>query len=249
MFLWSGTIYGPVRSRRLGLSLGVNLLPPGCKVCTYDCPYCECGFTRGGLKTEASQTLPEREEVLRDLEAILREEPVDAITFAGNGEPTLHPDLEEILAGTVRLRDALAPRARLVMLTNGIKLRDRQVRDRVLHYLDEVEVKLDAGTEETFAQVARPTVPFDLAELEALLVELGDRVVVQSCLFTGRTSNVSEADLSGIERILTRARPRRVELYSIDRAPADEALEPVSKAFLEAFAGRLRAQGLEAVTY
>lgn len=253
MFLWSRHVYGPVRSRRLGVSLGVNLLPLGRKVCTYDCPYCECGFTRDGPTLEnLSTTMPSEAQVLLELRLALEaqpaSEPVDTITFAGNGEPTLHPRIEAILGRALELRDELAPAARVSVLTNGIRLREKGVREAVLR-ADDVEVKLDAGTEQTFRQVAAPTVPWSLADLRELLVDLGKRASVQSCLFAGSLDNTGADDLAGMVGIISDARPRRLLAYTIDRAPADANLQPAPRAALETLVARARGVGVPAELY
>lgn len=253
MFLWSRHVYGPVRSRRLGVSLGVNLLPAGRKVCTYDCPYCECGFTREAATAEGlPTTLPDEARVLAELRAALEAqppgEPVETITFAGNGEPTLHPRVGAILDAARALRDELVPGARVAVLTNGIRLREPSVREAVLR-ADDVEVKLDAGTEETFRRVAAPTVPWSLADLRGLLVDLGDRASVQSCLLGGSVDNTGPQDLEGMVGIVADARPRRLLAYTIDRAPADADLEPAPRAALEALVARAKGVGVPAELY
>jgi wyosine [tRNA(Phe)-imidazoG37] synthetase (radical SAM superfamily) len=248
------------------MSLGVNLLPLSRKVCTYDCPYCECGFTRAApLDTTLSDIapegsglgavfsrLPEADEVLTALHQRLleqdQEEPIDTITFAGNGEPTMHPEIELILRESRALRDQLAPRARISVLTNGIRLREASVRTAVLSS-DDVEVKLDAGCEATFRGVAAPTIPWSLADLRSLLIELGNRVSVQSCLFQGRIDNTSEADLAGMIQILREARPKRVLVYTLDRAPADPELRLAPRELLAGFVERVKGVGVAAELY
>jgi len=251
-------VYGPVRSRRLGLSLGVNLLPTGRKVCTYDCPYCECGFTREERKPSGSDLdggdtrLPEGRAVLKALEGALRAqaggEPLDTITFAGNGEPTLHPEIEGILDGARALRDDLAPGARIAVLTNGIRLREESVREAVLA-TDDPEVKLDAGTPDTFRRVAAPTVPWTLADLEALLRDLDGSVSVQTCLFQGNVDNTGREDIDGMVAVIAAARPRRVLAYTLDRAPADSLLEPAPRGVLDDFVARVKGVGVPAEVY
>ncbi|HEX2865032.1 MAG TPA: radical SAM protein, partial [Deinococcales bacterium] len=144
----------------------MNVLPSGRKVCTFDCPYCECGLTRGAAVLPGETTSPTAGDVLGALEVALSAQavPLDAITFAGNGEPTLHPEFERVAAGARALRDRLAPRARLALLTNGIRLAEPGIRAAALDNFEDVEVKLDAGTPETFARVAAPTVPWSFEE-------------------------------------------------------------------------------------
>jgi wyosine [tRNA(Phe)-imidazoG37] synthetase (radical SAM superfamily) len=258
VFLWSQPVYGPVRSRRLGLSLGVNLLPTGRKVCTYDCPYCECGFTRDERKSPddphgPDTTLPLEGAVLAAVERALVDqaqsgEALDSITFAGNGEPTLHPRFENILETTRALRDRLAPQARIAVLTNGIRLREESVREVVLR-ADDPEVKLDAGTPATFERVAAPTVPWTLGDLSALLRDLDGSVSVQTCLFRGNVDNTTAADLDGMVEIIAAARPRRVLAYTLDRAPADSKLEAAPREVLDGFVARVKGVGVPAEVY
>jgi wyosine [tRNA(Phe)-imidazoG37] synthetase (radical SAM superfamily) len=193
--------------------------------------------------------MPGAQELAAALEEALRRDPqVDAITLAGNGEPTLHPQLVEILDRVGQLRDRYAPAAKRVLLTNGIRLADPPLAEQVLARTEQIEIKLDAGTEQTFQQVARPTVPWSLARLTALLERLGSRVCVQCCLFGGPISNTSEADLLGMVEILKRARPRLTEIYSIDRAPAHSGLRAAPEACVQ-LAGMLREAGLEVFSY
>lgn len=250
VFLWSGVTYGPVRSRRLGLSLGVNVLPAGRKVCTFDCPYCECGFTRGG--SSVSSTLPDADTVLAALGDALKAhgEQLDAITFAGNGEPTLHPELAHIAEATKALRDRLAPKASISLLTNGIRLADLQLRESLLGSMNDVQVKLDAGTPETFARVAAPTVPWRLEDHVNLLKSLGDRVTVQSLLYgPEHLGNIGVEDLRGMVRIIEEAQPRRVALYTLDRDPALEGLQPASRDTLAFVRDQLEGVGVQAEVY
>lgn len=249
MFLWSGIIYGPVHSRRLGKSLGVNLLPTTRKVCTYDCPYCECGYTHNGMQGSGSQNLPSTAEVLNALEQTLQVQAIDAITLAGNGEPTLHPHFAEVARGIAQLATQYAPNAKKVLLTNGIRLKNIEFAQQILPLFDEIEVKLDAGTEESFARIAQPTIPWTLADVDALLCRLGGQVVVQSCIFSGEISNTSAADRAGMLDILQRAQPKRVELYTISRRPANAALTATPSDYLQALAQDIRALGIPVDTY
>ena len=165
-FLFNEIVFGPVKSRRLGVSLGINLLPTDSKVCTFNCIYCECGWTDKGTNVGI---LPRREDVIGRLEAVLTERsqnnlPIDAITFAGNGEPTMHPDFVEIVEDTLSLRKRLFPNARISVLSNATLIH----KPRIAHVLQKVDdniLKLDSGIEETVKKINCPLGDLNLDQL------------------------------------------------------------------------------------
>ncbi|MDP3432619.1 MAG: radical SAM protein, partial [Bacteroidota bacterium] len=161
-FLFDQIIFGPVKSRRLGVSLGVNLLPTDSKVCSFDCIYCECGWTP--RKREKKAVLPTRalvkqkmEEKLLDM--IRNNEFPDVITFAGNGEPTLHPEFEGIIDDTIELRNLLTPKARIAVLSNATMLHKSSVVRALLKVEDNIQ-KLDSAFEETIRRIDCPASNF-----------------------------------------------------------------------------------------
>lgn len=239
--LSDGILYGPVTSRRLGLSLGVNLLPGGIKLCSFDCPYCQCGrSTRGvdpaslaGLRfPPAAEVAAAVREGLRSLRAA--EMHLDSLTFSGNGEPTLHPDFAGVVRAVRGVREEEMPSVRLDILTNGAHLSRPGVVEG-LNLVDERYVKLDAGDEKTLREMNRPRVEVNFEELEAGLRRLKD-FVLQAMFTTGVCDNMGRASREAwIERI-RRLRPKAVHLYSLDRRPADPGVRAVPRKDLEELA-------------
>ena len=191
-FLFASPVFGPVHSRRLGLSLGVNLLPADGKLCTFDCLYCECGFN---IDNRPKTPMPSRalvaerlEERIRALEAEGR--PIDAITFAGNGEPTMHPEFPAIAADTEAIRDRLAPNAKLCVLTNATNLLKPEVA-AALERFDLPMLKLDAMDPGWVKRVNRPQRPHDPAAVVAAMKRFGAKCVVQTMFLAGTADGVS----------------------------------------------------------
>ena len=248
-FLFDKIIFGPVRSRRLGLSLGVNLLHPASKHCNFDCVYCECGWNaehpRGGFNS--------LQAVARALEAKLIEmgeqgELPAYITFAGNGEPTMHPKFAEVIDQTIELRDRLAPEAKIAVLSNATMI-DRPTVVEALRRVDRAILKLDSGLDATVRTVNRPNNPRTAAETVRLLKEFGGALVVQTMLLRGeyggvRFDNTTEEELAALEEALLAIGPREVMLYSTDRDTPAAGVERVEKAELERVAERFRSKGL-----
>lgn len=242
--LLPGTVYGPVNSRRYGRALGLNLVPAGRKVCSFDCVYCECGFTHPGSLEEPAGGFPPKDALLaetaRVLERFRREgrEP-DSIVLSGNGESTLHPEFAGISRGLAEVRDRHCAGARLVLLTNGTTLGREEVREAVRLY-DERVIKLDAGREETFRRIARPLIPITLGEVVRLLREAGPHTL-QAMFIHAPVDNAAPEEIAAwIERV-REAGPESVQIYSLDRAPADPHCRPVPREELEEIAERLRA--------
>lgn len=237
--LQDGIIYGPVRSRRLGRSLGVNVLPCAYKLCSFDCIYCHYG------RTEVKSVAPSREhfltarEVLAALERTLRNrQDFDAITFSGNGEPTLHPGFAELAAGARGLRDRHAPRAKLVLLSNASTAHRPDVREALGHF-DLPVLKLDAGDARTLARVNRPAAQVGIEEITGALRQVPN-LTVQSVIVAGHLGN---ADDEAVERwldALARIRPRAVQVYSSDRPVAETGVERVPRHELEELAARVK---------
>lgn len=214
-------IYGPVTSRRLGRSLGINLLPCGYKLCSFDCMYCQYGATRVKALFPYEALLPSLTEILGAVQTAL-ESPreFDTLTFSGNGEPTLHPRFPEIVAATRQLRDELRPKVRLALLSNSSTAHLPYIQE-TLAGIDLPIMKLDAGDAKTMEQLNRPApdVQFDLI-IQGLKNMPG--IILQSVLVDGQVSNIStqafEAWVSRVEEI----QPSQVQLYSTER----EAPEP-----------------------
>lgn len=234
-------IYGPLPSRRLGLSLGVNLLPFRSKLCSFDCRYCQLGWTPRPTMELGEQIadLPSPGTVSKALEEHLRrlsQEGVqlDVITFSGNGEPTLHPSLGQIAEVALDLRDRYCPWVKLAILSNSSTVGRREVRE-ALEKFDLKIMKLDAGDEETIRRLNRPTSPFDLGAIIEGLRALR-RVTLQSLFVQGRVSNVEPSVLDAWIARIVEVQPTLVQVYSLDRIPADRGLRKVERPVLERIA-------------
>ncbi len=232
-FLWEGIINGPVRSRRLGVSLGLNLIPPHSKLCTFDCPYCECGFNTP--KAHGSRW-PSPDLVADALRKTLEhlEEGPDWITFAGNGEPTMHPRFSGVVDRVLEVRDHLGPGSRVCVMTNGLSAGKPAIRD-ALNRLDERLVKLDPGPPELVNGCA-----LDRTRLIEGLRGLVD-VTVQAMVVEGPGySGAADAAVAEWLEALARLKPKAVQVYSLARPPADGRVTAVPRARLEQIAGRAR---------
>jgi wyosine [tRNA(Phe)-imidazoG37] synthetase (radical SAM superfamily) len=244
-------VYGPVRSRRLGASLGVNLLPPGFKVCNMNCAYCQYGWNRGRPRGHGQRIAwPAAQAVesavsARLLRAAQSGEILDRITVAGHGEPTLHPEFEEIAARLGAVRDRLAPRLPIAILSNSTTATASEVR-RGLERFDERYMKLDAGDSITGARLNGPgTAVTRVIDALALLAPITIQAMFVKDTrgeIDNTTSGVVHEWLEAIERI----RAARVHIYTVDRQPALESLRPVSLRQLREIAERVRAAGIPA---
>ncbi len=213
--LESALIYGPIFSRRLGLSLGLNLLPSHTKVCSFDCVYCHYGPTR--IKTRAPQGVdfPSVARVLQAVESALRGQlRFTTLTFSGNGEPTLHPNFADIACGVRQLRDQLRPDVKLALFSNATTLDKDAVRAALTHF-DWPILKLDAGDPATLAKLNRPAPEVTLVDIVAGLKQV-PRLILQSVLIDGAVANVSGDAYAAWLAALADIRPAQVQLYSTD---------------------------------
>ncbi|MDE7471976.1 MAG: radical SAM protein [Muribaculaceae bacterium] len=253
--LFHSTIFGPIHSRRLGTSLGINLMPNDGKVCTFDCLYCEAGFNAQGPGTTG---LPTRAQVAADLEAKLAEmhaagQQLDVITFSGNGEPTLHPDFNGIIDDTIALRDRFYPQARVSVLSHAPGL-DRPDLVSALDRVDNNILKLDSAIADTIALIDRPTSPaYDVNRVIAQLSEFGANCIVQTMLLRGTydghtIDNTTTAEIDALIDAYRTIHPAEVMLYSIDRQTPARQLVKVPSEELEAIADRIRQAGINVVT-
>jgi len=245
-------VYGPIASRRLGNSLGVNLLPPDLKICSFNCPYCECGWTN---LTKTRRTMAElpwpppaqvEAEVGEGLRRCVEQSfPIHHITMAGNGEPTMHPAFDVCVEGLRRVRDIHFPEAKVAVLSNAMHIGDPHVR-RGLDLLDERIMKLDGGTDETIRQVDMPVFPYHVEEIVAGIASLRD-CVVQTMFVDGRFTNTGPAEVEAWMAHIGRIRPKYVQIYTIERKTPDPTMRKVPRATLDAIAVQMTAAtGVEA---
>lgn len=248
--LYPSPIFGPVQSRRLGVSLGINLMPADGKLCSFDCIYCECGLN----SQRPSQPRPTREEVAAALEAVLRSraergEPLDVLTFAGNGEPTLHPDFPAIIDDTLRLRDLYFPSARVSVLSNATAAHRPAVREALLRVDNNIQ-KLDTVSPSYIRLVDRPSSAYDVEQVVEALCAFDGHVIVQTMFMTGTcdgqsVDNTSEAYLQPWLEALCRIQPQKVMIYTIDRETPFAGLEKAAPEVLDSIAQRVREAGFE----
>ena len=226
--LQSGIIYGPVSSRRLRWSLGLNTSPTRHKLCSFNCVYCQYGWTTFCTidTTNRLSDFPTPEDFGRALETALREnDEIDNITFSGNGEPTLHPQFEELVDIAKRLRDGYFPKARVGILSNSSTVGVEKV-FRVLGKLDFRIMKLDAGAPETFRKINRPCKGVDYKAMLNGLQSL-ENVTLQTMFVGGKIPNIGERQIRAwIERV-GEIKPMNAQIYSLHRPPAESSLHEV----------------------
>ncbi|MDE6039098.1 MAG: radical SAM protein [Paramuribaculum sp.] len=250
--LFHETIFGPIHSRRLGSSLGVNLSPRDGKVCSFDCLYCEAGFNAQGPGTTG---LPSREEVGRLLEEKLltmkkNGDRLDVITFSGNGEPTMHSDFEGIIDDTIGLRDRYFPDVKISVLSNSTRLGSESV-CRALRRVDNNLLKLDSALTPTIRLLDRPVNPdFTAEKVIEQIARFGEQCVVQTMILRGShngqpVDNTTDEEVDALIDAYRRIRPRQVMLYSIDRRTPEQALQKVGREELEQIAERIRREGID----
>lgn len=249
--LFHEIVYGPVQSRRLGKSLGVNLLPYDGKLCSFDCIYCECGFNRD-FRTKTK--LPDRENVraaMEDKLLQLQKEGVtpDVITFAGNGEPTMHPEFEGIIDDTLLLRDRYFPQAKISVLSNGLHLNKKEVFD-AMRKIENPILKLDSAFDETARQIDRPNAAtYSVSQqVERYRLFKGD-FILQSMFLRGRfegrvVDNTTDEEVSAWLGLVRELRPREVMIYTIDRETPARELEKAPNEVLQEIARRVGELGI-----
>ncbi|MBK5196122.1 MAG: radical SAM protein [Proteiniphilum sp.] len=250
--LFHEIVYGPIHSRRLGSSLGVNLLPYDGKLCSFDCIYCECGFNRD-FRTKTK--LPDRDNVwaaLQDKLQSLQEEEakLDVITFAGNGEPTMHPEFEGIIGDTLQLRDRFFPTTKISVLSNGLHLNKKEVFD-AMKKVDNPILKLDSAFDETARRIDRPNAAsYSVSQqVERYRLFQGD-FILQSMFLRGSfegsvVDNTTEEEVSAWLALVRSLRPREVMIYTIDRETPARELEKAPLEVLREIARRVGELGIQ----
>ncbi|SDZ95218.1 Wyosine [tRNA(Phe)-imidazoG37] synthetase, radical SAM superfamily [Prevotella sp. tc2-28] len=248
--IYPSPIFGPVHSRRLGISLGINLLPADGKVCSFDCIYCECGFNKDHRPTLPQ---PSRQEVARKLEAKLLEMQAagqlpDVLTFAGNGEPTCHPHFAEIIDDTIRLRDQYCPKAKVCVLSNSTFIHRQQVHDALMRVDDNI-LKLDTIDPLYINKVDRPNGTYDVKAIVERMKAFNGHIIIQTMFMRGECNgvsvdNTSEAFVGPWLDTLKSINPQQVMVYTIDRETPAQGLEKATHEQLDAIRDRVIAAGI-----
>lgn len=248
--LFDSIVYGPIRSRRLGVSLGVNLMPTTAKLCTFDCVYCECGWNQ----PVSHPQLPTREQVRDALEYQLSTLDVqpDVITFSGNGEPTLHPDFLGIIQDTCALRDQYCPNAKVSVLSNSTQLGRKDVVEALL-LCDNRILKLDSAIDTTMQLIDKPVNQhLTVAQIIQWLSLFEGNFTLQTCFLRGEyegrvIDNTTPEELSAWYQIVDILHPKQVMIYVIDRATPLQTLSKVPADEMEAIAAPLREKGIDVI--
>ncbi len=245
-------VFGPVKSRRLGLSLGINLMPYDAKVCSFDCVYCECGFN-----DDKKGHIPTREEVKQALEMRLSElsandEVPDVITFSGNGEPTLHKEFKGVIEDTIQLRNKYFPQAKVSVLSNATALTNKAVVE-ALNLVDNNILKFDSAIEQTMRAIDQPSAPlFTVKNLLKQLQQFKGKLIIQTIFLRGeykgkRFDNTTDEEVQAWLSALKEIKPKQIMMYALDRPAPIETIEKVSLEELNAIADKVRNEGFDVV--
>jgi wyosine [tRNA(Phe)-imidazoG37] synthetase (radical SAM superfamily) len=250
MILFDEVIFGPVLSRRLGISLGINLLTVNSKICTFNCIYCECGWTQStNLNPDEIPTASQVKELLEKKLAGMssKKMKLDSITFAGNGEPTLHPEFDDIIDITIELRNIYYPQAKITVLSNASLLNN----DKIINALKKVDnnmLKLDTGVEETFHLINKSRVKISLKEIIENIKKFNNDFIIQTLFVRAeidgkKIDNTTDVEIDNWLRLLKEINPRKLVIYPISRIPADRSVMKISKHELDNISEKARHEG------
>lgn len=247
--LFKDIIFGPIISRRLGVSLGVNLLPLDSKLCNFECIYCECGWTESGHKPRFNK----REDVKRLLalklqEMVDQQTPPDVITFAGNGEPTMHPEFAEIIDDTIALRDKICSKAKISVLSNATMIGRESVREALLR-VDNNILKLDSAFDKTAYLMNKPMPGYSIRKTVERMKWFEGKLIVQTMFLRGKCDgvaidNTTEEEVAAWLNLIEEIAPKQVMIYTIDRPTPAKELEKVSIEELNEIARRVEKLGI-----
>ncbi len=251
--LFEDIVFGPVKSRRFGVSLGLNLLPVGYKYCTFNCIYCECGWTYKNNSDRIS--LPRREEIYRKLETRLQELKTegiipDNITYAGNGEPTIHPEFDSIINDTIKLRDKYFPATQITVLSNASLLHKKKVFN-ALNRIENNVLKLDSAIESTFRLINQPVSNIKLVDIVKNIKKFDGNQIIQTLFLRGKYNshiidNTTDDELQEWIKVLRDIHPKYVMIYPIARETPVDSIEKIPENELNEIANRVRANGIDA---
>lgn len=255
-FLFNSIVFGPVKSRRLGSSLGINLMPVNKKVCNFNCIYCECGLSHS--ESIEGNKIPDKKSVIIELETkiielIKNNIKIDTITFAGNGEPTLHPDFPEILMETILIKEKYLPESQVAVLTNGTMLDN----DNIVEALKKISlniIKLDSADINTINTLNRPFKSFSLENLINNLKKFNGQLIIQSLFVRGfvngqKIDNTTNYEIVKLINVMKDIKPKYVMVYSISRHTPIETLEKISHIELNEIAKKFIESGINTKIY
>ncbi len=248
--IYPSPIFGPVHSRRLGVSLGINLMPGDGKICSFDCIYCECGFNKD-FKPKVAR--PTREEVRQALEAKLKDmqqngPAPDVLTFAGNGEPTLHPDFAGIISDTLQLRDHYFPKAKVSVLSNSTMIHKPEVFE-ALRRIDNNILKLDTVDEAYIQALDQPAKGYDVQRIIQHMKAFEGRCIIQTMFLKGSYNgkdmdNTSDSYVLPWLETVKEIAPHQVMIYTIDRETPTQGLQKATHEELDRIAAMVEAAGI-----
>ena len=248
--IYPSPIFGPVHSRRLGVSLGINLMPGDGKICSFDCIYCECGFNKD-FKPKTAR--PTREEVQQALEAKLKDmqqngPAPDVLTFAGNGEPTLHPDFAGIISDTLQLRDHYFPKAKVSVLSTSTMIHKPEVFE-ALSRIDNNILKLDTVDEAYIQALDQPAKGYDVQRIIQHMKAFEGRCIIQTMFLKGSYNgkdmdNTSDSFVRPWLETVKEIAPHQVMIYTIDRETPTQGLQKATHEELDRIAAMVEAAGI-----
>jgi wyosine [tRNA(Phe)-imidazoG37] synthetase (radical SAM superfamily) len=249
-FLFDDIIFGPVKSRRLGASLGINLLPTSGKFCNFNCIYCECGWSS---PADPKTKLPRREEIRNRLEERILQikadgSPFDRITFAGNGEPTIHPDFVGIIADTLEIRNRLVPGVKIAVLSNATQI-DRPEIFEALGRIDQNILKLDSANEQTVRLINQPPAGYNISRVIDGMMRYHGHFILQTLFISGEfggipLNNASDEEVKAWLTVVEQVRPELVMIYTIARDTPVNTLQKIEPEVLDRIAGKVRDLGI-----
>lgn len=247
MLHFDDIVFGPIFSRRLGSSLGVNLLPSKGKLCNFDCVYCECGWNKDGIAERVFPRLSEVEAAMEEkmFKAAADGVPVDSITFSGNGEPTMNPDFPEIIDVTLKLRDRYFPQAKVSVLSNATLI-GRPAVAQALMRVDNPILKIDASSDELIRQINKPVGQYRLEDVIEAMMKFEGRFVLQTMFL--RSPDFDTASPVALEKwmeIVRKVKPREIMVYTIDRETPDKSLTKYTVEEMTAFVQPLIDEGFK----
>ena len=254
MLLFDKIVFGPVTSRRLGSSLGVNLLPCNRKICSFNCVYCECGLNP---ENEPSTSIfPDVNEVVTQFEIKLKElsengKNPNSITFAGNGEPTLHPKFAEIIDKTINLRNLYCPETHVAVLSNSSRIHIPNVFEALMK-VDDCILKLDSAFPETVKLLNNPEKSYDLSKIIDYLKKFTGKVIIQTLFVKGTVNGIPIDNSTDIEveawlKLIKEISPRKVMIYQLDRSTPIETLEKIPTERMNEIAKKVKNNGIETI--